>query len=62
MTPRNPAERGGTVSINIENAQGVVRELLSRNFLVDFRPKAGIRISPHFYNNPDEIYDSPKSG
>jgi len=28
---------------------------LSRDILVDWRPKAGVRFSPHFYNTDDEI-------
>jgi kynureninase len=32
----------------------VSRELLARNVLIDFRPKAGIRVSPHFYNRENE--------
>lgn len=53
-TPENPAERAGTVSIDCPHAYEVCRELLSREILVDFRPKAGIRLSPHFYNTIDE--------
>jgi kynureninase len=33
----------------------VVRALAQREILVDFRPGAGIRVSPHFYNTDDEI-------
>lgn len=54
-TPADPAERGGTVSVACPHAQEVMRELLARNVLVDFRPQAGIRLSPHFYNRDDEI-------
>jgi len=32
-----------------------MRELLARDILVDYRPKAGIRLSPHFYNRDEEI-------
>lgn len=53
-TPENPAERAGTVSIECPHAFEVCRELLARNILVDFRPKAGVRISPHFYNREEE--------
>ena len=53
-TPRDPAERGGTVSIDVPNGHEVMRELLTRDVLVDYRPKAGIRFSPHFYNMDDE--------
>jgi len=33
----------------------VTRELIRREILVDYRPGAGIRLSPHFYNAADEI-------
>ena len=53
-TPENPAERGGTVSIDCPHAHQVCNELLAREILVDYRPKAGVRISPHFYNREEE--------
>jgi kynureninase len=54
-TPRDPAERGGTVSVDCPHAYEVMRELVARDILVDYRPKAGIRLSPHFYNRDEEI-------
>ena len=53
-TAENPAERGGTVSVDCPHAFEVCRELLARDILVDYRPQAGIRISPHFYNHQEE--------
>jgi kynureninase len=53
-TPENPAERAGTVSVDCPHAAEVCRELLAREILVDYRPKAGVRLSPHFYNREDE--------
>ncbi|HTT33550.1 MAG TPA: aminotransferase class V-fold PLP-dependent enzyme [Methylomirabilota bacterium] len=53
-TPANPAERAGTVSVECPHAYEVCRELLAREILVDYRPKAGVRVSPHFYNREDE--------
>jgi kynureninase len=53
-TPENPAERGGTVSINCPHAAQVCSELIRREVLVDYRPEAGIRFSPHFYNCEEE--------
>ena len=53
-TAENPAERGGTVSVDCPHASEVCRELLARDILVDYRPRAGIRISPHFYNQEEE--------
>jgi kynureninase len=53
-TPDDPAERAGTVSIECPHAQEVSRELLAREILIDYRPRAGVRISPHFYNREEE--------
>jgi kynureninase len=53
-TAENSAERGGTVSVECPHAFAVCRELLARDILVDYRPQAGIRISPHFYNQEQE--------
>jgi kynureninase len=53
--PRDPEQRGGTVAIDMPNAQEVCQQLLRRDVLVDFRPRAGVRFSPHFYNTMEEI-------
>lgn len=37
------------------HAYEISLELLQRDFLVDFRPGAGIRVSPHFYNSDEEL-------
>jgi len=54
-SPLDPGSRGGTVVIDVPDAQAVTEELLRRDFLVDFRPRAGIRISPHFYTKDEEL-------
>lgn len=54
-TPRTEAERGGTVTLDIPDGQEITKELLRRDFLVDFRPGAGIRIAPHFYTKDEEL-------
>lgn len=54
-SPRDPAQRGGTVVVNVPHAAAVVQELSQRNVLVDFRPGVGIRIAPHFYTRDDEL-------
>jgi kynureninase len=54
-TPRNAEQRGGTVSIDMPDSYDVCRELLKRDILVDYRPKAGVRMSPHFYNTDAEL-------
>ena len=53
-TPEHPAERAGTVSVDCPHSTEVCRELLARDILVDWRPNAGIRLSPHFYNREEE--------
>jgi kynureninase len=53
--PATPEVRGGTVAVNPPHAYEVSRELIRRDFVVDFRPGAGIRISPHFYTSDDEL-------
>ena len=54
-TPRNPELRGGTVSIDMPNSKDVCAELLKRDVVVDWRPKAGVRMSPHFYTADEEL-------
>jgi kynureninase len=54
-TPRDPERRGGTVSIDMPDSQAVSQELIRREILVDWRPQAGVRFSPHFYTNDEEI-------
>ena len=54
-SPRNTELRGGTVSIDMPEAEQVCRELLKRDILVDYRPKAGVRMAPHFYNKDEEL-------
>jgi kynureninase len=37
------------------NSKEVCAQLLKRDILVDWRPKAGVRMSPHFYNKDEEL-------
>jgi kynureninase len=52
---RDPERLAGTVAVNVPDALLVSRTLKARDFIVDYRPPVGIRISPHFYNTLDEI-------
>jgi kynureninase len=54
-TPLDPCARGGTVAIDVPRGQEVTTELARRDFLVDYRPGAGIRIAPHFYSTDAEL-------
>ncbi len=46
---------GGTVTLDVPRAPEVLEELLRRVVLVDYRPGAGICVSPHFYNTEEEV-------
>ena len=54
-TPTDDRERGGTVVVDVPEGARVTDALLAQDVIVDYRPKAGIRIAPHFYNTEAEI-------
>ncbi|MEA2175496.1 MAG: kynureninase [Blastocatellia bacterium] len=54
-SPHDAERRGGTITIAVEHAAAITRELIRREFIVDYRPGAGIRISPHFYTKDEEL-------
>jgi kynureninase len=54
-TPAEDHERGGAVIVDAPGGRAVADELIRRNIIVDYRPNAGIRIAPHFYNTEEEI-------
>ena len=55
LNPRDPDRRGGTVVVRTPEAEAVCRELGAREIICDFRPDAGIRLGPHFFNTDDEL-------
>ena len=54
-SPKDPAQRGGTITVGDDNAAQITKELIRREFIVDYRPGAGVRISPHFYTKDEEL-------
>ena len=54
-SPRDASQRGGTITVAVEHAAAVTQELIRREIIVDYRPGAGIRISPHFYTTDEEL-------
>lgn len=54
-TPRENDRRGGTICMKMPNAKEIAGTLNSIGVLCDYRPNAGIRMSPHFYTTDDEI-------
>jgi kynureninase len=54
-SPRDPARRGGTVTVAVPEFEAVATELGEREILCDFRPGVGLRLGPHFYNTDSEV-------
>jgi kynureninase len=54
-SPKDPNRRGGTITVWDDHAAAMTKELVRRDFIVDYRPGAGVRISPHFYTRDDEL-------
>jgi kynureninase len=55
VSPRSPKRRGGTVAIRVPEFPAVHAVLEERGTLCDFRPDAGIRLGPHYYNTDEEL-------
>jgi kynureninase len=54
-TPAIDAQRAGAVIVDVPDGYAATQELIRRGVIVDYRPDAGIRMSPHFYNTDEEI-------
>jgi kynureninase len=50
--------RGGSVMIGVDEAKSVSEQLAERRVFVDWRPGAGLRISPHFFNTDEEVSEA----
>lgn len=57
-TPLEKDQRGGSVMIGVDNAQKTAERLAERRVFVDWRPGAGLRVSPHFFNTDEEIEEA----
>ncbi|MEZ5315829.1 MAG: aminotransferase class V-fold PLP-dependent enzyme [Vicinamibacterales bacterium] len=54
-TPERDEARGGSVVVDVPDGARATEALLARDVIVDYRPRAGIRMAPHFYNTEAEI-------
>jgi kynureninase len=54
-SPRDPSRRGGTITVRTPEFEAVHKELAERQIICDFRPEAGLRLGPHYYNTDDEL-------
>ncbi|HEX5875214.1 MAG TPA: aminotransferase class V-fold PLP-dependent enzyme [Pyrinomonadaceae bacterium] len=57
-TPLEKHRRGGTVMIGVDDAKTTAENLAERKVFVDWRPRAGLRMSPHFFNTDEEIEEA----
>ncbi len=53
-SPRDAGSRGGTVTLGHPEAERVAAELNAADIVCDWRPGAGVRLSPHVYNTLEE--------
>jgi kynureninase len=54
-TPDADHERGGSVIVDVPDGAAVADALIRRDVIIDYRPGAGIRMAPHFYNTEEEL-------
>lgn len=54
-SPLDGARRGGHVALDVPHGYAVCQALSAREIVVDFRPDAGLRVAPHFYNTDAEV-------
>jgi kynureninase len=54
-TPTDDAERGATLCFDFPGADQVSRDLNAQRYFHDYRPRCGIRVSPHFYTTDEEL-------
>ena len=57
-TPLDLERRGGSVMIGVDDAKSVAEQLAEQRVFVDWRPSAGLRISPHFFNTDEEVTEA----
>jgi len=57
-SPLDPAQRSGHISLDVPNGYEACQILLQEDIVVDYRPEAGVRLSPHFYTRESECVDA----
>lgn len=54
-TPREQARRGGMVCLDFAGSREACDRLVAEGITVDWRPDCGLRVSPHFYNDRQDL-------
>lgn len=57
-TPERDEERGGSIVIDVPDGMRKAEALIAGGVIVDYRPNAGIRMAPHFYNTEEEVREA----
>ena len=57
-TPLPQYQRSGSVMIGVADGPATVERLAEKRVFVDCRPKAGLRMSPHFFNTDEEVEEA----
>ncbi len=60
-SPLDARKRGGHVALDVPHGYAVCQALAAREIVVDFRPDAGLRVAPHFFNTEDEVRSAVKA-
>jgi kynureninase len=55
VSPRESAQRGGTVVVRVPDPDAVCAELAAQGTICDSRPEVGLRLGPHFFNSDEEL-------
>lgn len=54
-SPADPSKRNGMLCIQVEQGAIVVDKLSRKGIVTDYRPDCGLRVSPHFYTNSEDL-------
>jgi kynureninase len=54
-SPLQADRRGGHVALDVTHGYAVCQALSAREIVVDFRPDAGLRVAPHYFNTEKEV-------
>jgi kynureninase len=57
-SPTAAEQRGGTAAIQLEHGLEISRALKAKAILCDYRPGAGVRLSPHFTTRDEELREA----
>ena len=54
-SPGDPELRNGMLCLEVAQGQKLTQELSKQGIVVDYRSDCGLRVSPHFYNNSEDL-------